>query len=113
MAATIARLDGLPRAVGDSLLAIPISITLTGNYTTDGDTLDFSNLDPALPNNNPPLLVLLPSPDGYPCEVIPGDAQNNSLILFYTAVDTQLAQAAYPAGLLNKVFQALAIFKKF
>lgn len=114
MATSIQRLDTLPRGVNDSLLMIPVSVTLSGNYSTGGDTLNFSALTPLIPNQHPPLMLISEGdPKGYFVEPICGSAQNNSLLKFYTANNTELTAGAYPAALSGYTFNLLAIFNKF
>lgn len=113
MSTVLTRLDTIPRGIVDSLMPVPISMRLTGNYVVGGDIMDFTTLNPALPNNNPVLFVDLPVPFGYANEVIPGLTQAGAKIKFYSSENVELLAAAYPAGLLNYTFNAIAWFRKF
>lgn len=83
-----------------------LKLSLSGNYATGGDTLDLTAT--TNPNNLPAakafaslpsVIAVLNKPDGYTCEMIPGNALNNNLLKWYTAEGTELGAAAYPAAL--------------
>ncbi|MGH9475430.1 MAG: hypothetical protein ACRD1C_03755 [Terriglobales bacterium] len=83
-----------------------LALTLSGNYSTGGDTLDLTattnpNYLPAAKafSASPDSIVILNHPDGYGVEIKPGNALNNNLVKFYTAAGTELAEGAYPAAL--------------
>lgn len=83
-----------------------LSLTLSGDYSTGGDTLDLTattnpNRIPAAKAFSalPDVISLENFPGGYTFELIPGTALNNNLLKIYTAEGTELAAAVYPAAI--------------
>jgi hypothetical protein len=82
-------------------------ITPTGSYVTGGDTLDLTAiqnpgfLDNAFCGTLPQDSALCNAPFGYNAEFIPGTTLKNGLLKFFGSAGAEIAQAAYPAGLLG------------
>lgn len=94
------------------------TITASGNYTTDGDTLSFVNA--AIKSASVPLLVIVTGKAGYTYVFVPGTTQaNGKLLVFYCDYAAssagpliQIPQAAYPAGVTGDTINFYALFKK-
>lgn len=96
-----------------------LAVTISGNYTTGGDTLDltavtnpsfipagaFAQVPDEFECQNPP--------GGYSCEVIVGTALNNSKVKFFSAPGTELAAGAYPAAITGDTLYIVATAKAF
>lgn len=82
------------------------SLTFSGNYTTGGDTINFTtatnpqNQPAALAFGSAPLVFSLSgSIDGYTVEMVPGSGLTNWKIKIFSASGTELSAGAYPAGI--------------
>lgn len=102
IAATVLRIDNKQKR-----LERVLQLTLSGNYTTGGDTLDLTkvvggtlgSMEAVQFHRNPDIYGVKHMPQGYFAELIPGSGLNNWLFKIYTANVTELAQAAYPGPL--------------
>jgi hypothetical protein len=85
---------------------ITYKTTFSGNYATGGDTIDFTAAtDPnfknaRIPSVPPELIEVNGNPGGHGAEGVVGAGNNNSKIKLFSAAGTELAAAAYPAGVL-------------
>lgn len=96
------------------------TLTPSGNYTTGGDTVNFSTLAQIPSNGNARGLIEIAeqpasgsTPSGYLLYLIAGSTMANWLLFVGTAVaqpTTQLGAGAYPAGLLAATIQFRAYF---
>lgn len=94
------------------------TLAFSGSYATGGDTLSFAGLVPA---SRAPVLVQVEGMAGFHYEVNLGSAINNSKVLVRgqeptnatagVIALTQLAAAAYPAGVTGDTVRFYAIFK--
>src|SRR5581483_9328293 len=79
--------------------------TMSGNYAAGGDTLDFTAATDAAfkgfrkPSVAPEAIEANGSFGGHTVTPIVGAAANNSKLKFFTAPNTELAAAAYPAAI--------------
>ena len=83
-----------------------LNLVFSGNYTTGGDTLDLTATTNPNSLEGARAFSLVPAqfavqnvPDGYTAEILAGSALNNWKVKWYTASNTELAAAAYPAGI--------------
>jgi hypothetical protein len=89
------------------------SLTPSGNYSTGGDTLDFTTVGNQVPASLSPVQVWVGGSTGDTYSWIAGAALNSQKIKINTASNTELASGAYPSritGDTNIVFEA--VFKK-
>ena len=94
------------------------TLAFSGSYATGGDTLSFAGLVPA---SRAPLVVRVSGQAGFIYEVNIGSGIANSLVLVRgqeptnatagVIALTQLAAAAYPAGVTGDTVRFYAIFK--
>ena len=89
-----------------------IQATPSGNYVAGGDTVNLTVV------SNPKFIgdaqfgfpgkiddyEVLSAPDGYTANLVPGATLATWLLQVYSAANTPLAAAAYPAGVLAGVF---------
>jgi hypothetical protein len=89
--------------------------TPTGNYTTGGDTVNLQAINAALgqadatvgyPGNIKNYSVIS-APDGYTANLIKGATLATWKLQAFSASTAELAQAAYPAGVLAGTFVIL------
>ena len=73
------------------------SLTASGNYSTGGDTLDFTTLAPQIVASKAPVQVWIGGSTGDTYAWIAGNSLNNQKIKINTASSTELASGAYPA----------------
>jgi hypothetical protein len=94
------------------------TITASGSYTTDGDTLSF--VKPAIKSASVPLFVNVIGKAGYTYVFVPGTTQaNGKLLVFYgdyansgSGPLIQIPQASYPSGVTGDTIQFNALFMK-
>src|SRR5271167_219526 len=127
MSVQVLGFDGNPfdqrsiRAMGDRFIETLVQLKLTGNYTTGGDTLDFTNgggtpaapttVPPAQSNSNvgPARTVISdgPSPagsvnaNGVDYVIIPGTNPTNWLLKIFATAGAQYANGSYGADALT------------
>lgn len=89
-----------------------LQATPSANYVTGGDTVNLTAV------SNPKFIgdaqfgfpgkiddyEVLQAPDGYTANLVPGATLATWLLQVFSAANTQLAAAAYPAGILAGVF---------
>lgn len=86
--------------------AVPVAFS--GNYTSGGDPF---NLAAAINATLVPLIVLFSSKNGYLYAYVPGADATAGKIKVNSAVDTELAAGAYPAGVTGDVVTAFVAYK--
>ncbi|MDE2099615.1 MAG: hypothetical protein KGL39_20350 [Patescibacteria group bacterium] len=96
------------------------TLALSGNYTTGGDTVNFSTVPEIAANTGPRGLVEIDeqpangsTPSGYGLYLIAGTTLANWLLYITTTFGqppTQLGAGAYPAALQNATIQFRAFF---
>ena len=99
------------------------TITLSSNYATGGDTLDFTAMTkpigcPGIPASEHgsgiplPTTVSIYGKNGYGLGYVPGTTAANGKVKITTASNTELAAGAYPAGLTGDVIYFQATFPR-
>jgi len=73
------------------------SLTASGNYSTGGDTLDFTTIAPQVAASQAPVQVWVGGSTGDTFAWIAGTVLNNQKIKVNTASNTELASGAYPS----------------
>ncbi len=97
------------------------TLVFSGSYTAGGDTLDLTN-QPSIPASLQPVQLYIAGQSGFNYNWIPGGALSNGKVKIFgqqpTSATTgvialsELAAAAYPAGITGDTIQFEAIFKK-
>lgn len=95
-------------------------LTVSGNYPNPaGDNIDFTALLGQSSSNgrifvasSPALAILLTSANGFIVSATPGVDLAHNAFFAYSAVNTQQANGAYPANLLNDTIILTATFTK-
>jgi len=89
------------------------TLAASGNYSTGGDTLDFTTVAAAIPASQPPVQVWIGGSTGDAYSWIKGSALNNGKVKVNTASNTELASGAYPARITGDAsIQFEAVFNK-
>jgi hypothetical protein len=89
------------------------TLTVSGSYSTGGDTLDFSTVASQLAASQAPVKVWIGGSTGDAYAWIPGTALNNQKVKINTASATELAAGAYPARITGDTsVQFEAVFNK-
>ena len=89
------------------------SLTVSGSYTTGGDTLDFTTVGSQVPASQPPLQLWAGGSTGDSYSWIKGATLNSQKIKINTASATELAAGAYPARVTGDTsVQFEAVFSK-
>jgi hypothetical protein len=88
-------------------------LSASGNYSTGGDTLDFTTVAPLLPATQPPMQIWAGGSTGDDYAWIYGNALNNQKLKILTASGTELASGAYPGRITGDTsIQFEAVFAK-
>jgi hypothetical protein len=88
-------------------------LTASGNYSTGGDTLDFTTVASQIAASQAPVKVWVGGSTGDNYSWIPGTALNNQKIKVNTASNTELSSGAYPARITGDTsIQFEAVFNK-
>jgi hypothetical protein len=88
-------------------------LSASGNYSTGGDTLDFTTVAPLLAASQPPLQLWAGGSTGDSYAWIYGNALNNQKVKISTASTTELASGAYPSRISGDAnIQFEAVFAK-
>ncbi len=85
-------------------------LTASGNYSTGGDTLDFTAVSPLIAASQPPMQLWAGGSTGDTYAWIKGSALNNQKVKISPASGTELASGAYPgriSGDANIQFEAV------
>lgn len=89
------------------------TLTASVNYSTGGDTLDFTTVGGSIPASQAPLQVWIGGTTGDAYGWVPGTALNNGKVKCNTASNTELGAGAYPARITgDTAIQFEAVFKK-
>ena len=89
------------------------TITPSGNYSTGGDTLDFTTVASRIGASQAPVQLWAGGTTGDNYGWFPGTALNNGKIKISTTSATELAAGAYPARITGDVnIQFEAAFRK-
>ena len=89
------------------------TLTASGNYSTGGDTLDFTTVAPQVAASHPPVQVWVGGTTGDNYAWIKGSALNNQMVKINTASNTELGSGAYPARITGDTnIQFEAVFNK-
>ena len=89
------------------------SLSVSGNYSTGGDTLDFTTVASQISASQPPAQVWVGGSTGDAYSWIKGTALNNQKVKVNTASATELASGAYPARITGDTsVQFEAVFSK-
>lgn len=89
---------------------LTVAVTLSGDYTVGGDTVDLTTVtNPLMLSNGkvsalPTRATVVNSPDGYSAEFITGATLQTCKLKVYTAMGTELTAIAYPAALIADPF---------
>jgi hypothetical protein len=93
-------------------LHVIADITITGNYVTGGDALNWGGA--GVRSAQPPEYVDVKITTGYTLQFKPVTSSTDGLLqAFVIGTGVELAAGAYPAGVLNAVVRAYAIFLQF
>ena len=104
-----------------STVLVTGTLAFSGNYTTGGDTLDWTTateqIAPSgktIPSVTPPQLVLVASQDGNADNYVSvqGNALNNWKVKCFAAGGTEVSAGAYPTAITGDVVVFLAQFPK-
>ncbi|MFZ0037831.1 MAG: hypothetical protein WAK91_10435 [Candidatus Acidiferrales bacterium] len=104
-----------------SAVLVTGTLAFSGNYSTGGDTLDWTTADEqiapsgaTIPSATPPQLVLISSVNGNADAYIPvqGSALNNWKVKCFAAGGTEVSAGAYPSGITGDIVAFLAQFPK-
>ena len=89
------------------------TLTASGNYSSGGDTLDFTTVSAQVPASQEPLQVWVGGSTGDAYSWIKGGALNNQKIKINTASNTELGAGAYPSRITGDAsIQFEAVFNK-
>jgi hypothetical protein len=89
------------------------TITPSGNYSTGGDTLDFTTVASQIVASQAPVQVWVGGSTGDAYSWVRGAALNNQKVKISTASNTELASGAYPARITGDAsIQFEAVFNK-
>jgi hypothetical protein len=89
------------------------TLTASGNYSTGGDTLDFTTVASQLSASQAPVQIWIGGSTGDAYSWIKGAALNNQKVKINTASNTELASGAYPARITgDTTIQFEALFNK-
>jgi hypothetical protein len=89
------------------------SLSASGNYSTGGDTLDFTTVGPQVPASQPPLQLWVGGSTGDSYSWIKGTALNNQKVKVNMASNTELGSGAYPSRITGDTnIQFEAVFAK-
>ena len=89
------------------------TLTPSGNYSTGGDTLDFTTVASQIAASKAPLQLWVGGSTGDNYAWIAGNALNNQKVKISTASNTELASGAYPARITGDAsIQFEAVFNK-
>jgi len=89
------------------------TLTASGNYSTGGDTLDFTTVGPQIPASQPPVQLWAGGSTGDSYSWIKGATLNNQKVKVNTASNTELGSGAYPARITGDAnIQFEAVFNK-
>jgi hypothetical protein len=101
-------------ASGRNLVYAIGTLTFTGSYATNGDTLDLTTVAEKL-SSSQVVQIVADSLNGngmYYVAVV-GSALNNHKLKVFSAGGTELSAAAYPAGVTGDTVQVRIIARKF
>jgi hypothetical protein len=89
------------------------SLSVSGNYSTGGDTLDFTTVPSQIPASQPPVQLWVGGSTGDSYSWIKGTALNNQKVKVNTTSNTELASGAYPSRITGDAsVQFEAVFSK-
>ncbi len=89
------------------------TLAASGNYSTGGDTLDFTTVSPQIAASQTPVQVWVGGSTGDAYSWIKGTALNNQKIKVNTGSNTELASGAYPSRITGDAsIQFEAVFNK-
>lgn len=89
------------------------TLAASGNYTTGGDTLDFTTIGAQIPASKVPIQMWVGGSTGDAYTWIKGTALNNQKVKINTASNTELSSGAYPARITGDAsIQFEAVFNK-
>lgn len=89
------------------------SLTVSGSYSTGGDTLDFTTVASLVPASLAPLQVWIGGSTGDNYAWIKGATLNSQKVKISTASNTELAAATYPSRITGDTsIQFEAVFSK-
>jgi len=91
---------------GNNLFYAIGTLTFSGNYTTGGDTLDFTTVADKLPSDQV-IQVFADSQNGNSGYYIPvqGSALNNWKLKAFTGGGTEISAGAYPSSVTSDIVQ--------
>jgi hypothetical protein len=108
LALTIVDVD----AGGDNVYVFG-TLAASGNYSTGGDTLDFTTVGPQIPASLAPVQLWVGGSTGDSYAWIKGAALNNQKVKVNTGSNTELSSGAYPARITGDTsIQFEAVFNK-
>jgi hypothetical protein len=89
------------------------TLTASGNYSTGGDTLDFTTVASQIAASHAPAQVWIGGSTGDAYAWIAGNALNNQKVKINTASNTELGSGAYPGRITGDAnIQFEAVFNK-
>ena len=89
------------------------TLSASGNYSTGGDTLDFTTVGAQVPASQSPVQVWVGGSTGDSYAWIKGSALNNQKVKINTGSNTELGSGAYPARITGDTsIQFEAMFNK-
>jgi hypothetical protein len=108
LAITIADID----AVTDNVYIFG-TLSASGNYSTGGDTLDFTTVASQIIASQAPVQIWIGGTTGDACSWVKGTALNNQKVKINTASNIELGSGAYPARITGDTnIQFEAVFNK-
>jgi hypothetical protein len=108
LAITIADID----AAADNVYVFG-TLTASGNYSTGGDTLDFTTVGAQIPASQAPLQLWVGGTTGDAYSWVKGTALNNQKVKINTTSNTELGSGAYPSRITGDTnIQFEAVFNK-
>ena|ERR1700751_2594875 len=112
MAAALALNDTYPHGKGHEV-PYDIAVTLSVNYPTGGETIDFTKLPLLKASRLPNQVLVMNNPAGYTTEWVAGTTLANGKLKIYTTANTELSAGAYPTELKSpEVIMLRAWFRK-
>jgi hypothetical protein len=89
------------------------TLVASGNYSTGGDTLDFTTIAPQVPASQPPVQLWVGGSTGDTYSWIKGSALNNQKVKINTTSNSELGSGAYPSRITGDAnIQFEAVFNK-
>lgn len=93
-------------------LHVLFNVVASGNYTTNGDTLNLQ--DYSIKTKSLPLYVEIHGPGLFLYRYVPGTTMQNGLMKAISlATAAEVANGAYPGGITGDTIRGYAIFHKF